>query len=90
MENQIIKISLTESNFTHISKVGSLTYQNKQFGNSIINFHKTDIINLAKGQIVIKEIGVDSFQFILQFNDLETIKEIIKRSPIYYELSSEL
>jgi len=90
MENQIIKISLTESNFTHISKVGSLTYQTKQFGNSIINFHKTDIINLAKGQIVIKEIGVDSFQFILQFNDLETIKEIIKRSPIYYELSSEL
>jgi hypothetical protein len=57
----------------------------KQF----IHFYKVDILQLVKGEIVTKEMGNETFKFALQYLGTEMIREIVKRSPIFYELSNQ-
>jgi len=85
-----IRILLTEDLFTQVCKVGYLKYKSVEFGTTDIHFYKVDILSLSKGEIITKEIGSDVFKYMLQDIGLETIKEIIKRSPIYYELSNQI
>lgn len=80
---------LTEEMFTHVCKIGFISINSPDFGKTDINFYKVDILQLIKGEIVTKELGTQVFKFALQITDPEMIKEIVKRSPIFYELSNQ-
>ena len=90
MENiKEIRTVLTEEMFTHVCKVGFISIRSNDFGKTDINFNKFDILQLVKGEIISKELGTEVFKFALQIIDLEMIKEIVKRSPIFSELSNQ-
>jgi hypothetical protein len=84
------RILLNESSFTKLCKFGFIIFTSLETGRDDISMTRLDIKNLAKGQIVEKNIG-NLYKILLQDNiDSELIKEIIKRSPIYSELYYEL
>lgn len=85
-----IRILLTEDSFTNLCKIGFIKHQTPELGRFDIQFYKLDITDLAKGKIVTKQFGNEVIKFMLQDIGLETIREIIKRSPIYYELSNQI
>lgn len=90
MENiKEIRTVLTEEMFTHVCKVGFISIRSNDFGKTDINFNKLDILQLVKGEIISKELGTEVFKFALQIIDAEMIKEIVKRSPIFSELSNQ-
>lgn len=90
MENiKEIRTILTEEMFTHVCKVGFISIRSNDFGKTDINFNRFDILQLVKGEIISKELGTEVFKFALQILDLEMIKEIVKRSPIFSELSNQ-
>ena len=90
MENiKEIRTILTEEMFTHVCKVGFISIRSNDFGKTDINFNRFDILQLVKGEIISKELGTEVFKFALQIIDLEMIKEIVKRSPIFSELSNQ-
>lgn len=89
-ENKEIRILLTEDSFTYVCKVGFITHKSPQFGKIDIHFYKKDILDLVKGEIVTKNLAGELFKFALQDLGLEYLKEIVKRSPIFYELSTQL
>ena len=90
MENiKEIRTILTEEMFTHVCKVGFISIRSNDFGKTDINFNKFDILQLVKGEIISKELGTEVFKFALQIIDPEMIKEIVKRSPIFSELSNQ-
>lgn len=80
---------LTEKMFTHVCKIGFISIDTSEFGRTDINFYKADILQLIKGEILNKELGTQNFKFALQITDIEMIKEIVKRSPIFYELLNQ-
>lgn len=86
---QEIRISLNESNFTNIVKTGFYRYFSKETGTDEISFTKNDIKKISQGQILEKNLG-NIYKFALQDIGSELIREIVKRSPIYYELHTEL
>lgn len=83
------KFVLNEDRFSQLCKVGSIKYQTN-LGTYEINFYKPDIISLSKGEIVTKELSDEVLKFLLVNLDIETIREIVKRSPIFYELSNQI
>lgn len=83
------KFLLTEDRFSQLCKVGFIRYQNSE-GSQDIHFYKTDILSLSKGEIVTKDLNIEFLKFMLVKLDEETIREIVKRSPIYYELSNQI
>jgi hypothetical protein len=90
MENQNeIRIVLTEDKFTYICKIGFITHKSNEFGKTDIHFYKTDILELVSGKILTKQIGNDVFKFALQDLGVDYIREIVKRSPLFYELSTQ-
>lgn len=90
MENKEIRILFNEDSFTNLCKIGFIKHQSPTIGRMDIHFYKHDIITLTKGEIVSKDIDTELFRFMLQDLGSETIREIIKRSPIYYELSNQI
>lgn len=77
-----IRIVLTENMFTNICKNGFMRY-----GSSDISFSKNDIKVLTLGEILDKELDDSLFRFILEDIGMETIIEILKRSPIYSDMT---
>jgi hypothetical protein len=73
-----------------VCKVGFLKNQSPELGKNDIHFYKTDIMSLCKGEILIKEVASEIFKFALVDLGSEMIREIVKRSPIYYELSNQI
>jgi hypothetical protein len=60
-------------------------------GKSNLYFNKNDIKTLIYGgDILEKEIDDAKFLFIMDNLDIEYIKEILKRSPIYSEIVEEI
>jgi hypothetical protein len=84
-----IRTLLTEDKFSQILKVGFLRHSNPN-GSTDVHFYKNDIINLSKGEIISKDFTDESLKFMLVKLDAETIREMIKRSPIFYELSNQI
>lgn len=80
-----IRIVLTENMFTNISKSGFIRH-----GSTNISFNKNDIKILTSGEILDIELDDSLFRFILQDIGIETIIEIIKRSPIYSDIAYNL
>lgn len=90
MENKETRILFNEDSFTNLCKMGFIKHQSPAIGRFDLHFYKHDIIKLAKGEIVSKDVDAEVFKFMLQDIGSETIREIIKRSPIYYELSNQI
>jgi hypothetical protein len=88
-EKKEIRILLTEDSFTYVCKVGFLTHRSPELGKIDIHFYKKDILDIVKGEIVSKDLANESFKFALQDLGTEYIREIVKRSPIFYELSTQ-
>jgi hypothetical protein len=84
-----IRTLLTVDRFSQILKVGFLRHITPT-GSTDVHFYKHDIINLSKGEIVSKDFTDESLKFMLVNIDAETIREMVKRSPIFYELSNQI
>ena len=80
------RILLTEGMFTGICKMGFL-----KDGNTQLNFTSNEIVTLCKGEILEKTYNDWTeniiFKFVLQDIGFEMINEILKRSPIFGDLS---
>ena len=80
------RILLTEGMFTGICKMGFL-----KDGNTQLNFTSNEIATLCKGEILEKTYNDWTeniiFKFVLQDIGFEMINEILKRSPIFGDLS---
>lgn len=83
------RISLNETNFTNLCKMGYFTH-NGQLGTTNITITKRDIKKLASGDIVIKEFSDEIIKIALQDIGSYLIKEIIKRSPMFGEVYYEI
>jgi hypothetical protein len=85
-----INAVLTEVTFTHICKNGFILHKSELSGNYDIRFTKQDIRQLVNGNIIEKDSDDAILKFALQENiNMEMIREILKRSPIYSDLSME-
>ena len=82
-----IRILLNEPMFTQLCKTGFYTHQNPR---TEITFSKLDIKSIAIGDILEKEIDGILFKFALQDIGSDLIIEIVRRSPIYSDLSYDI
>lgn len=85
-----IRTLFTEDSFTNLCKIGCLKQHHQTIGTFDITFYKHDILSLCKGEIVTKDVSGLPYKFMLQDIGMENIIEIVKRSPIYYELLDQL
>jgi hypothetical protein len=85
MENRIV---VTESLFTEICKKGYLSTRD-QLGNIDVHFTKNDIKELCAGKTVEKE-QFEPKAFFTLVKLGEEMMNILKRSPVYYDLYEEL
>lgn len=90
MEHQQININLNEPQFTRLCKMGFITESSKSYGTEHLHFSKLDIKSLMSGKHVQKECDNKILSFKLSEIDNETIVEIVKRSPLFYELVNTL
>ncbi len=84
-----IRTVLTETTFTNLCKKGFIKVSTN-LGTSTLNFNKTDIVALTTGEIIEKTEDDTTFLFALQDLGVEIIREIVKRSPIFSDLSQEI
>ena len=85
-----IRNSLNEVMFTNICKHGFIRHQSTLSGTFDVRFSKNDMKQLCLGQIVEKDADDAILKFALQDLGLDTIKEVVKRSPIYSDLAQEI
>ena len=85
------RILLTETTFTNLCKAGYYTAVDNNT-KSDLYFTKENIKLLATGKVVEKEESYSqtNWMFMLQDIGLDTINEILKRSPIYADLAGNL
>lgn len=83
------KITLNESNFTGVCKLGFFNFNSIESGREEISFSKRDIKLLLETGKLNKQLA-NLYEFTLSGIDFETAKEIVKRSPLYSELYYEV
>jgi len=85
------RILLTEKTFTNLCKAGYYSAIENS-GKNDLYFTKEDIKFLTTGKVVEKEESYSqtNWMFMLQDIGLDTINEILKRSPIYADLAGNL
>lgn len=84
MENKEIRTVLNEVTFTNLCKMGYIRAK------SDILFNKLDIKELISGNILEKNENDAIYKFMLQDIGKDNIREILKRSPVFSELSNEI
>lgn len=84
------RIILGEPQFSQLCKLGFITRQDENSNLADIYFNKIDIKNFVDGKIVKKDSTIGQFEFALLNLDKESLVEIVKRSPIFYELVNTL
>lgn len=85
-----IKTVLNEVSFTNLCKMGYIPIVT-EMGKSDIYFNKNDIKTLIYGGNILEKVQDDrAFLFIMDNLDIEYIREILKRSPIYSEIAQEI
>jgi hypothetical protein len=90
MEKREIRTSLNEAMFTNICKHGFIRHQSTLTGTYDVSFTRIDMKQLCKGEVLEKQTDDAVLKFGLQDIGSELIREIVKRSPIYSELSQEI
>ena len=88
MDQQEINANLNEPQFTKLCKMGYLV-ESSPSGTHYLNFTNADIKSLISGDVVKKFIDDKTIIFSISKIDGETVSEIVKRSPIYYELINQ-
>ena len=81
MENKEINLVLNEFGFTSVCKEGFIKFVGSN-GRNELYLTKLDIISILENGIFEKKVGQDTLKLYLEVSK-ETIKEIIKRSPMY-------
>lgn len=89
-EKKEVRIIFTENSFTALCKNGNIIHTSKLRGKTKIDFTSRDIRELIGGKILEKEVEDNICKFALQNLGNEMIREILKRSPIYSDLASEI
>jgi hypothetical protein len=90
MEKREVRIVLNEGMFTSICKHGFVKHQSTLSGTYDVRFTRIDMKHLCTGEILEKQTDDAVLKFALQDLGSELIREIVKRSPIYSELSQEI
>jgi hypothetical protein len=90
MEKREITTSLNEAMFTNICKHGFMKHQSTLTGAYDIRFTRVDMKQLCSGEVLEKQTDDAVLKFGLQDIGSDLIREIVKRSPIYSELSQEI
>ena len=90
MEKREIRTSLNESMFTNMCKHGFIRHQSTLSGTYDVRFTRVDMKQLCMGEVLEKQTDDAVLKFALQDIGSELIREIVKRSPIYSELSQEI
>lgn len=90
MEKIEIRTLFTELTFTGLCKNGFMIHNSALSGKYQVNFTKEDIKILIGGKILEKEYDDAILKFALQDIGLEMIREILKRSPLYFDISQEI
>jgi len=84
--NHEISVFLNEPQFTKLCKLGYILEVSPKSGTNYLHFSKSDIKSLISGTEVLKTLDDTALRFVIARIDNETVTEIVKRSPIYYEL----
>lgn len=90
MEKREIRVSLNEAMFTNVCKHGFIRHQSTLSGVYDVQFTRIDMKKLCTGEVLEKQTDDAILKFGLQDIGSELIREIVKRSPIYSELSQEI
>ena len=85
-----LKIILAEPQFTQLCKLGFVTRKDENLNLTDIYFNRVDIKNLVDGKIVSKDYNGVEIEFVVSRIEREQLIEIVKRSPIFYELINTL
>jgi hypothetical protein len=85
-----IKIVLNEATFTTVCKAGFLTYIPTSGTKIELAFTYEDVKKLTSGEIISKTFSELNFLIALQDIGKVMIKEILMRSPVFSNLSSEI
>jgi hypothetical protein len=86
---QEIKITLREVDFINVCKTGTINY-NTGYNKLVAYISKIEMKKLALGELVEKEVEGEVFNIIVSGIDIDMIKEILRRSPIFSDLFYEI
>jgi hypothetical protein len=85
MEESNINLMFNELGFTNVCKEGFIRYIDEDGYRKEFYLSKLDILYLLENSNILKKFSTDTINIFLNI-DKETIKEIIKRSPLYSNL----
>ncbi len=89
MKKEII-LTLDEPSLTYIIKHGVVIHQSTLTGRHDVHFNKIDIRQLIKNRTYLREMDDAIIKYnIADYLKNDTIKEILKRSPVYSDLALE-
>lgn len=89
MEKKEIRLVFNETSFTNVCKNGFMPYKDVN-GTIDIRFSKNDIKTLCKGDVLSIDTNENKILIILQDLGLDYIREIVRRSPIFSDLATEI
>jgi hypothetical protein len=85
-----VVILLNESTFTNLCKIGFIKQKNFMFSGGDIYITKIDMVELINGKIIEKIVDDCLYKIAIQNIDIDLIKEIIIRSPIYSDINENI
>lgn len=85
-----VKVLLNEATFTTVCKAGFLTYIPTSGTKIELAFTYEDVKRLTSGEIINKTFSELNFLIALQDIGTVVIKEILMRSPVFFNLASEI
>jgi hypothetical protein len=84
-----IKITLREVDFINVCKTGTIIY-NTVYNKIIVYISKIEMKKLALGELLEKEVEGEVFNIKISDIDIDMVKEILRRSPIFSDLFYEI
>ena len=83
------KIALNEVTFTNVCKMGFIQHHTNETGTTDIFLNKNDIMKLFTEKGIVKTTNSKFDIRVFNINDF-TMKEIIRRSPIFSDIYEEI
>lgn len=89
MENPI-RILLSEAQFSQVVKMGRVFYALNESSKIEFSLTSMDVREICKGKILVKKIEDYIVEVAIIQLPKETIREILKRTPLYSSISEEI
>ena len=89
MKNQI-RILLNEAQFSQAVKMGRIIYSLSETSKIEFSLTSMDVREICQGKILMKKIEDYIFEVAMINLSKETIREILKRTPLYSSISEEI